>query len=47
MPDNHTRVLDYGKRMRDSDRYKMVGNSMSIPVVRWIGVRLKAANNQP
>ncbi len=27
--------------MSDSHRYKAIGNSMAVPVMRWIGERIK------
>ncbi|XPV77957.1 MAG: DNA cytosine methyltransferase [Desulfovibrio sp.] len=46
-PDDFTR---YGKRedgteyeLSDTARYKAVGNSMAVPVVKWIGQRLESA----
>lgn len=33
-----------GKPAPDSQRYKGLGNSMAVPVVRWIGERLAAVN---
>jgi len=41
MPDNHTLVPHKGKPMSDSARYKMIGNSMSVYAMRWIGSHLK------
>jgi DNA (cytosine-5)-methyltransferase 1 len=41
-PDNYT-AIPYGKRGRvakDGPRYKALGNSMAVPVMRWIGERL-------
>ena len=37
-PDNYTNVNGAG----DSPRYKALGNSMAVPVMRWIGERIKA-----
>lgn len=45
-PDNHTLI---GWRWKDADecpdgpRYKAIGNSMAVPVMRWIGERIAAA----
>lgn len=36
-PDNYTKVGNIG----DSPRYKALGNSMAVPVMRWIGERIK------
>ena len=35
-PDNYTAVADY----TDAKRYKTMGNSMAVPVMRWIGTRI-------
>jgi DNA (cytosine-5)-methyltransferase 1 len=39
-PDTHTLVQYKGKPMSDAARYKMCGNSMAVPVMRWIGERM-------
>ena len=39
-----TLVPHRGKPMADGPRYKMLGNSMAVPVVRWIGERIAAAD---
>ena len=40
-PDGWTDVHDFdGKPMSDARRYKQLGNSMSVPVMRWIGERI-------
>lgn len=42
-PDGYTDV-QFGKRMAsDAQRYFALGNSMAVPVVRWIGERIEAA----
>jgi DNA (cytosine-5)-methyltransferase 1 len=33
-----------GKPMADSPRYKMLGNSFAVPVVRWIGEQIARAH---
>jgi len=40
-PDRWTDVLIRGKPAKDSPRYKALGNSMAVPVMRWIGRRLE------
>lgn len=40
-PDNHTDVPYRGKPAADGPRYKAIGNSMAVPVMRWIGERIK------
>lgn len=45
-PDNHTLIGWRGKDANecpDGPRYKSIGNSMAVPVMRWIGVRIAAA----
>ena len=42
-PDNYTLIPFRGKTAEncpDSHRYKAIGNSMAVPVMRWIGKRL-------
>lgn len=43
-PDNYTQIEWNGKpkdQCPDSHRYKAIGNSMAVPVMRWIGERIK------
>jgi hypothetical protein len=45
-PDNHTLIPWRGKvadDCPDGPRYKAIGNSMAVPVMRWIGERIAAA----
>ncbi len=45
-PDNHTLIGWRGKdatKCPDGPRYKAIGNSMAVPVMRWIGERIAAA----
>jgi DNA (cytosine-5)-methyltransferase 1 len=39
-PDDFTLVPFRNRMMADGPRYKMLGNSMAVPVVRWIGERI-------
>jgi DNA (cytosine-5)-methyltransferase 1 len=39
-PDDHTLVEYRGKLAADGPRYKALGNSMAVPVMRWIGERI-------
>jgi DNA (cytosine-5)-methyltransferase 1 len=39
-PDDYTLIPLNGKMMADGPRYKMLGNSMAVPVMRWIGERI-------
>ena len=39
----HPTAITYrGKPAADSPRYKAIGNSMPVPVMRWIGERIAA-----
>jgi len=40
-PDGWTDIKPGGKETPDSPRYKALGNSMAVPVMRWIGIRIK------
>ena len=40
-PDDWTLVPHRGKPAADGPRYKAIGNSMAVPVMRWIGKRIK------
>jgi len=40
-PDGYTDVPYRGKRAADGPRYKALGNSMAVNVVRWIGERIE------
>lgn len=45
-PDNHTLINWRGRdadECPDGPRYKAIGNSMAVPVMRWIGERIAAA----
>lgn len=45
-PDNHTLISWRGKKSTecpDGPRYRAIGNSMAVPVMRWIGERIAAA----
>ena len=39
-PDDYTLVQYKGKPMADGPRYRMLGNSMAVNVMSWIGQRL-------
>jgi DNA (cytosine-5)-methyltransferase 1 len=51
-PDDYTLIPYRGRPYRghaayscpDGPRYKSIGNSMAVPVMRWIGERIAAAN---
>lgn len=43
-PDGWTAIPNViGKPMADGPRYRMLGNSFAVPVIRWIGIRIDAA----
>ena len=44
-PDNYTLIPYRGKPAADSPRYKAMGNSMAVPVMRWIGQRIQMVEN--
>jgi DNA (cytosine-5)-methyltransferase 1 len=41
-PDDYTLVPYRGKPAADGPRYKALGNSFAVPVIRWIGERIQA-----
>lgn len=41
-PDGYTDIEYRGKPAADSPRYRALGNSMAVPVLRWIGERIQA-----
>jgi DNA (cytosine-5)-methyltransferase 1 len=43
-PDDYTMIPYRGKPAADGPRYKALGNSMAVPVMRWIGRRIQAAD---
>lgn len=47
-PDDYTKIpWKDGKPCPDSHRYKALGNSMAVPVMRWIGERIDEALDDP
>jgi len=40
-PDDYTLIPYRGKSAADTPRYKAMGNSMAVPVMRWIGERIQ------
>lgn len=40
-PDNWTNIVHLNKPASDTSRYKALGNSMAVPVMRWVGSRIK------
>lgn len=45
-PDDWTNITRKGKPIADGPRYKMVGNSMAVPVMSWIGERIALVDAQ-
>lgn len=43
-PDDWTAITYRGKPAADGPRYKAIGNSMAVPVMRWIGERIAAVD---
>ena len=43
-PDDWTAIAYRGKPAADGPRYKAIGNSMAVPVMRWIGERIAAVD---
>lgn len=46
-PDNYTRIPWRGKEGKDcpvGHRYKALGNSMAVPVMKWVGERIQAVD---
>lgn len=43
-PDGYTDILRNGKPAADGPRYKALGNSMAVNVMRWIGERIQIAH---
>lgn len=44
-PDDWTAITYRGKAAADAPRYKAIGNSMAVPVMRWIGERIDAVHH--
>jgi len=44
-PDHYTLVPYRNKPAADGPRYKALGNSMAVPVMRWIGERIQAVDD--
>lgn len=43
-PDDYTLIPYRGKPAADGPRYRSLGNSMAVPVMRWIGARIMAVD---
>ena len=46
-PDDWTAITYRGKPAADGPRYKALGNSMAVNVMRWIGLRIAQADGAP
>ena len=46
-PDGYTLIPYRGKPAADGPRYKALGNSMAVPVMRWIGERIRIVDKLP
>jgi DNA (cytosine-5)-methyltransferase 1 len=45
MPRNYTLITRHtGKPAADGPRYRALGNSMAVPVMRWIGERIESVD---
>ena len=40
-PDDHLDIIYNGKPASDGPKYRALGNSMAVPVMRWIGQRIQ------
>ena len=45
-PDDYTLIEYRGRPAADGPRYKALGNSMAVPVVRWVGERIARVEEQ-
>ncbi len=45
MPDDYTLIPYRGKPAADGPRYRAIGNSMAVDVMRWIGRRIQMVDN--
>jgi len=45
-PDDYTNISYRNKSAADGPRYKALGNSMAVPVMRWILRRIEAVDGQ-
>lgn len=43
-PDDYTLIPYHGKPTADGPRYRAIGNSMAVPVMRWTGRRIEKIN---
>lgn len=47
IPDDYTLITYKRKPAKDGPRYKAIGNSMAVPVMRWLGKRIDAVEATP
>jgi DNA (cytosine-5)-methyltransferase 1 len=45
-PDDWTRYADDGSEIKDSPRYRMLGNAVTVDVAQWLGRRIVAAEQR-
>ena len=45
--DGYTLIPYRGRPAADGPRYKALGNSMAVPVMRWIGERIQMVESLP
>jgi DNA (cytosine-5)-methyltransferase 1 len=45
LPDDYTLIPHRGKLAADGPRYRVIGNSMAAPVMRWIGRRIQMVDS--
>jgi len=45
-PDHYTDIKPKGKDTPDGPRYKALGNSMAVPVMKWIGKRIQMVEDE-
>lgn len=45
IPDNYTLIPHNGKPAADLPRFKALGNTMAVPVMRWIGTSIDFVHN--
>jgi DNA (cytosine-5)-methyltransferase 1 len=41
LPDRYTAIAYKGKPASDTARYRVIGQSMPVPVIRWLGERIE------
>jgi DNA (cytosine-5)-methyltransferase 1 len=46
-PDNYTAIMFKGKPAADGPRYRALGNSMAVPVMKWLGERINMVDAAP